>query len=74
MSELIYEKLKRLKLDKVSIGDVIDEIDRLRTHVTRLIEFSEEVIRISDRKHDAWDKLKKEIKLAKEKKHDHTHR
>jgi hypothetical protein len=38
------------------------EIHTLRTRHAALVAAAQEVIRISDRKHDAWDKLKSEMK------------
>ena len=44
-----------------------EDYEALEAKLAALVEAAEEVVRISDRKHDAWDKLKAAIKDAKEK-------
>jgi SMC interacting uncharacterized protein involved in chromosome segregation len=60
-----YEELHNLghfeEIDFVLFGDHVDEIERLREQNKALLEALKEVIKISDRKHEAWDKAKAAI-------------
>ena len=60
----------------IAIGDIArialevnrtkNELNELRTRHAALVELAWEVVRISDRKHDAWDKLKAALAEVKE--------
>ena len=41
-----------------------DDYKDLQDKLTRIVESAKEVVRISDRKHEAWDKLKADIEAA----------
>ena len=43
------------------------DYEALEAKLATLVKASKEVVRISDRKHDAWDRLKAVIKDTKEK-------
>jgi phosphoribosyl 1,2-cyclic phosphodiesterase len=48
--------------DLMSWDELADKVLELETEISNIKDAAKEVIRISDRKHDAWDKLKKLIK------------
>jgi len=48
--------------DLMTWDELADKVLELETEIKNIKDAAKEVIRISDRKHDAWDKLKKLIK------------
>ena len=64
-SELGYEV--NAWMDKDADGDWVkyENYEALEAKLAALVTASEEVVRISDRKHDAWDRLKSAIAAAK---------
>ena len=48
--------------DLMTWDELADRVLELETKINNIKDAAKEVIRISDRKHDAWDKLKKLIK------------
>lgn len=58
----------REEADRYVIGTLRKELKRVRAQLDALVNSAVEVIAISDRKHDAWDRLKASIDAARGKK------